>query len=227
MTGIVGVVASEHGRTNHFWADLNKLLAPDGVDVVPSIGGTLGGGRQALVEHLFTTQAEWLLMIDDDHRISVDWLLRFLARPTQPILGSLYLDQSPPFTPRVYGPPDASMNFARMSLTDLPTTGIHPVYAVGSSGLLIQRHVFEQMPSPWFTLGQFDHYGEDLAFCHQAQQAGIPVAVDVESRLGHAAMMDVWPAVKDGQWVTSIQRHWWSMDVPAAERPRESPMVIG
>ncbi len=226
MRGIVGVVASEHGRTNQFWADLNKLLAPDGVDVVPSVGGTLGGGRQALAEHTLTTGADWLLMIDDDHHFSVDWLLKLINRPTVPILGSLYLDQSPPFTPRIYGPPDESLQFERLSLTDFPTTGVHPVYAVGTSGMLIQRSVFEQLPSPWFRLGQFDHYGEDLAFCHAAQLAGIPVAVDVDSRLGHLSMMFVWPAVKDDQWVTSIQRHWWSTEVAPAARPTAPSLVV-
>jgi hypothetical protein len=224
MRGIVGVVASEHGRTNHFWADLNKLLAPDGVDIVPVVGGTLGGGRQALCEHFLTTDAAWLAMIDDDHRFAPDWLLRLLARPTVPILGSLYLDQSPPFLPRVYHAPDEHLQFAGVSLTELPTTGVHPVYAVGSSGLLIQRHVFEQLPSPWFTLGQFDHYGEDLAFCHHAQQADIPVHVDVEAILGHVSMMTIWPSVQQGTWVTSIQRHWLAISIAAAERPAD--MVI-
>ncbi len=225
LVGIVGVVASEHGRTNHFWSDLNKMLAPDGVHVETCVGGTLGGGRQALVEHFLTTDARWLVMVDDDHRFAPNWLVKLLARPTVPILGSLYLDQSPPFLPRVYGPPDSAMQFEILSLHELPTSGVHPVYAVGTSGLLIQRSVFERLPSPWFRLGQFDAFGEDLAFCHAAQQAGIRVHVDVDSCLGHLSMMTVWPSVQGGKWVTSMQRHWLAVSIAAAERPAE--MQVG
>jgi hypothetical protein len=230
MRGVVAVVAGESGRCNQFWADYQQLRCPDDVEPFTVLGGRLGPSRDEAVRYLLRHDGEWIVFLDDDHRIDRDWLLRLIARPSVPILGSVYVGQSPPFEPRVYGPPyviDGHVEFAKMSLTELPTTGVHPVYAVGTSGLMVRREVFEQMAPPWFPLGMWDEYGEDLAFCHQAQQLGIPVQVDVESRLGHLTFMYAWPDVIDGQWVTALRKEWLKIPLPAVERPDPAPMVVG
>lgn len=222
MHGIVGIVASETSRYTQLWADLNQMQAPDGVDIVTSYDGPLALARNALVRECLRTSAQWLLFIDDDHAVPADFLIRLMRRPVVPILGSLYLTRRPPFQPTIYGPPGLDLNgqvsFECLFLDDVPTTGVHPVYACGASGMLVQREVFEALPDPWFKLGAWDHVGEDMTFCHDAQQAGFSVHVDVESRLGHLAPFAVWPDVVDGQWATSVRRDWLAVALDPAKR---------
>lgn len=231
MRGFVGVVSDEGSRHSQFWADLNVLQSPDGVEVMTSIGGPLALGRNCLVRRFLATDAQWLLMIDDDHTIPADFLLRLLQRPTVPILGSLYLTKRPPFQPALYGAPvrDAETGAiafpCQLLAGDAALTGVQPVYAVGTSGLLVQRSVYETLADPWYELGQSDNVGEDLWFCHKAQQAGIPVHVDLESRLGHLAPFAIWPDVIDDQWVTSLRRDWLAVALDPARGP-EAPVEM-
>ncbi len=225
--GVIGVVCQEASRYSEFWADLvNAGLS--GVQVMTAIDGPLGQSRNRMVSAFLQSEASWLLFVDDDHALAPGWVKGFVARAEQanvPILGSVYTTRRPPFQPTLYGPPDANMVFASKVLTDFPTSGIFPVYACGGSGLLVQRHVFETMPAAWFELGYSDNLGEDLWFCHKAQQLGFPVHVDLESRLGHFMPWAAWPAVVNGQWVTSIRRHGLELNMAPATRETWEPVL--
>ena len=217
-------VASETGRFTQFWVDYGRLIFPPNTLAGPAIGGTLGNARQRCVEEFLQTDASWLFMIDDDHLIRPDHIMRMLARDPVPILGSLYVNRDAPFRPSVYGAPvyDARGqvdSFEGLFLDDLPTTGVVPVYAVGASGMLVRRQVFEGMTPPWFRLGQMDAIGEDMAFCHVAYQAGFRTYLDVEARLDHASIFTVAPDLQDGQWVTRITRGACHLATKAAYLP--------
>lgn len=216
MTGFVGIVCAETARYSQFHADLHQLIAPEGIDIITSIGASdsaLSMSRNEIVRAFLKTDADWLLMIDDDHAIDprflVDLIRRQVGRPPVPILSSLYLTKKAPFQPTLYGKPYVEGGrtwFPGLFLDEFPTTGIVPVYATGASGQLVRRVVYETLPAPWYNLGQSDHLGEDMLFCHVAQQAGFPVHVDLEARLGHLAPFQIWPHVLNGQWITSIRR---------------------
>jgi hypothetical protein len=228
MKGIVGVVAQEIARFTEFWGDLQTLEAPDGVEVHIKYSGTLGQTRQAMVEYFLSTDAEWLMMIDDDHAVSPEYLRRWLyrhepalnAKIRHPIVASLYLQRTAPFPPALYGPPEGDgdvVDLPLLSLNTLPTSGIVPVYAAGASGMFVRRDVYERLPPPWYRLGQSDAIGEDFAFCVYAQRAGIPVMVDLDSHLGHLTTWAVWPAVVEGEWATVVKRGRVSLVIDAAE----------
>jgi len=190
--------------------------------------GTLGQARTAIVDQFLTTDAEWLVMIDDDHAISADFLRLWLHRHDRklnallqyPIVASLYLQRGFPFAPTLYGPPDSSlpgrMTFEHLTLDRFPTSGIAQVYAAGASGMFVRRDVYETLRKPWYELGQSDNIGEDFWFCHKAQLAGFPVVVDLDARLGHLAPFAVWPEVIDGKWMTSIRRKTFGVVIDAA-----------
>lgn len=232
MKGMVGVIGQETARYTKFWADMENLEAPDGVEVRINYDGTLGQSRNSMVEQFLNTDAGWLVMIDDDHAVSPEYLRRWLHRhepklnaPIQfPIVASLYLHRGAPFAPTLYGPPtvDADqtskgqVTLPLLSLQQFPTTGVVPVYAAGTSGMFVRRDVFERMPQPWYELGYADNIGEDFWFCVKAQRLGIPVYVDLDARLGHIVPFEVWPDVVDGQWMTSIRRGRLGMLLDAA-----------
>ena len=63
-----------------------------------------------------------------------------------------------------------------------PMSGFQRCDAVGGSGLLIRRDVFDAIPSPWFMF-EFDERGllsrgEDFYFCEKLAAAGIEIWVD-------------------------------------------------
>lgn len=219
MVGIIGIVCQEASRYSRFWRDVLRLKRPDGVEIVPSMDGSLAQSRNEIVRAMLETDAQWLIMIDDDHAFRADYLTKLLARPTVPILGSTYLTRVPPFHPTLYGPRMADGSFEVLTLDRFPTTGVHPVYACGASGLLVQRSVYESLLEPWYAFSESDHIGEDLYFCQKAQQAGIPVHVDVEARLAHLVPMGVEPHVAEGRWVTGLTRGELRISIPAAQRP--------
>lgn len=227
MVGYIGIVSQETSRYSQFHADMQRLLVPEGIDVITSIGGTLGMGRNEIVTEFLKTDADWLMMIDDDHavdgRFLVDLIHRHLNKVPAPILSSLYLTKKAPFQPTLYGPPrfdeKGRISFPGMFLDEFPTTGTANVYASGASGQMVRREVYEKLPYPWYELGCSDHVGEDMWFCHKAQQAGFPVVVDLEARLGHIAPFTIWPHVLNGEWITSIRRDELAieLDIPRAE----------
>lgn len=237
MKGIVGVIAQEGSRHTQFWADLNELHAPDGVETRIEWTGTIGQARSEIVRQFLETDAQWLVMLDDDHAIHPDFLRAWLYRHDRklnaplphPIVASLYLQRGLPFAPALYGPPDSSlpgrMTFEHLTLDQFPTSGIAPVYAAGASGMFVRRDVYEALRAPWYELGQSDNIGEDFWFCHKAQLAGIPVVVDLDARLGHFVTCAVWPEVHEGQWMTSIRRGSLGVLVDAA-RPADDAVML-
>lgn len=226
MKGIVGIVAQESSRYTKFWTDLQNLEAPDGVDVRVNYDGALGEARNAMVAQFLQTDAQWLVMIDDDHAISPEYLRRWLHRhevklnaPVDlPICASLYLQRGAPFAPALYGPPDPGedglVSLPQLSLAQFPTRGVVPIFAAGASGMFVRRDVYEKMPPPWYTL---EGIGEDFRFCVKARALGFPVHVDLDARLGHLAPFEIWPDVVDGQWVTSIRRKGMGMLIDTAQ----------
>ena len=64
----------------------------------------------------------------------------------------------------------------------LPRLGLQMVDAVGGSGLLIARSVFEKLPRPWFRCLYDDdgllHRTEDFYFCEQAKKSGYKIWAD-------------------------------------------------
>ena len=237
MKGLVGVIAAENSRYTSFWTDLHNLETPDGVTLDFAVGGTLGQARNTLVQRFLQTDAGWLCMLDDDHAVDPQFLRRWLyahetrlnAPVRHPIVASLYLMRGAPFAPTLYGAPRPGlhkdqMDLGHFSLKDFPTAGVvsqsldgRQVYAAGASGMFVRRDVYEAMPAPWYELGQSDNIGEDFWFCVKAQRLGIPVQVDLDSRLGHLAPFAIWPDVIDGEWITSIRRGSLGIAIDAAD----------
>lgn len=205
MSGTIGVIANDTGRYTLFSVALTHLKHPPGTLMDWEFGTDIVRARNALVERLLASDSQWLLFLDDDHVFPNDLLGDLLAHE-QPIVGSLYLRRQTPFAPLAFSERTADGLYQTIDLSALPGEGLLKVQAIGTSGLLVRREVFEAIESPWFEYGATERWdaSEDIIFCEKAQAAGFPVYVDLGSRLGHMTPTAVWPSWIDQEWVVGF-----------------------
>lgn len=201
MAGMVSVTADAVGRYTSFTASLAGLQVPAGSSFNFVVGSQVDEARNIAVRRLLEDPAvEWLWFIDDDHTFDADILLRLLAHDVD-IAVPYVLKKRPPFSSVLYAGigDDGQFIPAQVPVEEQ----LVEVYAAGTAGMLIKRHVFEALADPWFEFMRVDGgniIGEDLLFCAKAQDAGFGVFCDTSVRMGHITPMAVLPVVRDGQW---------------------------
>jgi len=149
------------------------------LDVVPSESSSfLVGGRNAQIELALSTSAQWILMLDADMTFSPDLIerLRRRATPTR-IVGGLCFTATE--LPVMFG-------FDGQRIESWTPGALVPVLATGGACLMIHRSVFERLPYPWFYMTR-EHYqmDQDQQFLRDCNRAGVEVAVDTSTVLGH------------------------------------------
>lgn len=202
MSGTVGIVADMAGRYTEFSKSLLTLSGnvPVNTAVDWQIGADRGRSRNQLVERSLERGSEWILFLDDDHSFPPTLLMGLLAHD-EPVVASLYLQRSDPFLPIAYTSKDEDGNYWPL---DLPAQGRHglvPVVGAGTGGMLIRSEVFRELPAPWFV--HTTKQSEDLYFCDRLVEAGIPLYVDLDARLGHLAVFNIYPDFEE-QWAAGI-----------------------
>ena len=113
----------------------------------------------------------------------------------------LCLQRAPPYLTLAFSGEDEQANEEGTHVhdTDLPSSGLHEVYAAGNAGMLVRKHVLDAIGEPWFET--FGKQNEDLEFCRKIREAGFKIHVDLDNLLGHIAQMIVWPDWKnDYEW---------------------------
>lgn len=175
-------------------------------------GVNVTGRRNEMVRHFLSTDAEWMLSLDDDMTFGpqlVDQLLAAADPEARPIVGGLYFRQEhrgdggpPAYSPHLYAwQPDGS-GLGRM--LEYPANTALPVAATGAGCLMVHRSVLERMqaevkhPWPWFAEqpytdpnGNATVYSEDLTFCLRASGLGYPIYVHTGVRLGHIKTYEI------------------------------------
>jgi 2-polyprenyl-3-methyl-5-hydroxy-6-metoxy-1,4-benzoquinol methylase len=177
-----------------------------------SEGHRVDRNRDSIVERFLDveTKPEWLVMIDTDMEHPATAPERLVAWE-QPIVGALYFHRGQLHDPFVFKrTEDHEDKWGRMirhwmpmrdetyewlirnnvpmrdgSVTiDNAENALWSVDAVATGCMAIHRSVFEQMPGPWF---EYKNFGtsEDLAFCADALEHGIPVHCDMSTISGH------------------------------------------
>jgi hypothetical protein len=199
MSGTVGVIADMAGRYTQFTQSLIGLRAPVNTEIDWEIGSDRGRSRNNLVRRSLERGSEWILFLDDDHSFAPDLLLGLLKHE-QPIVASLYLQRSDPFLPLAFTRKEDD-SYWPLDLPEQDRHGIVPVVGAGTGGMLIRSEVFRQLPEPWFI--HTTKQSEDLYFCDRAVEEGIPIFVDLDARLGHLAVFNIYPDY-DEQWAAGI-----------------------
>lgn len=183
-----------------FTQALIALRAPVNTAIDFEIGADRGNSRNNLVRRSLERGSEWILFLDDDHTFPPT-LLNGLLERNEPVVASLYLQRSDPFLPVAYTSRDDEGKYWPLDLPAQDRHGLVPVVGVGTGGMLIRSEVFHQLPDPWFV--HTTEQSEDLYFCSLLMEAGIPLFVDLDARLGHLAVFNIYPDF-DEQWGAGI-----------------------
>ena len=145
--------------------------------------------RNWLVRHMRSLpdpKITHILWLDDDHVFPADTLIRLLAHDKD-IVGCMHRQRRPPY--RFVG--------ALLDSTVNPCTtgGLHRAAMLGGGLLLVKRHVYETLESPWYRetsdparAGTDSNdpdnvdgdISEDVYFCRTAQKAGFELWCDLD-----------------------------------------------
>jgi hypothetical protein len=161
---------------------LNELVAHTGAEFTffYEEAGPLEYKRTRLALRALKSGADFHLLVDWDHTFPPDALLR-LARHNLPMVGANYPERHSGGSPTAYRGQDAPAR----------GRGVESVAAIGLGFCLIKPEVFTTTPQPWFRSQISDEgalvCGEDVHFCNQVREAGIPVHVDHDLIVGHIA----------------------------------------
>ena len=204
MAGSVGIIADSTARYTEFTECLLGLTTrmPVNTQVRFKVGPDRGVSRDWLVADSLERGSEWILFLDDDHSFPSTLLMQLLSHE-EPIVASLYLLRQPPFWPIAYESKSADGLYTALDLKGCEGSGLVPVVAAGTGGMLIRSEVFYEIEPPWFL--HTDEHSEDLYFCDRAIAAGFPIFVDLEARLGHITPVNVVPSHHpDAGWLATL-----------------------
>lgn len=195
MSGTIGVIADSTARYTMFTQALVSMQHPVNTVVDFRVGADRGRSRNQLVEASLERGSEWMLFLDDDHTFPPTLLNGLLAR-NEPVVASVYLQRTDPFLPIAYTSKDEGGAYWPLDLASCGKDALVPVVGAGTGGMLIRSEVFRLLDPPWFV--HTTEQSEDLYFCDRCVDAGVPLFVDLSSRLGHVAAMNVYPEWEDG-----------------------------
>jgi hypothetical protein len=251
--GVLAVLTRDIALKDFTFA-FRDLLVPVATYETSQSGGEKVDARNRAVEVLRAQppEREWLYQLDDDHNFLPTVLLDQLDvfyRERFDVLGVIYParlrpDQTYPIGGLFNRSDDGKIRMRNLAMTDLPAYGEvleRRDLALGTSGLLVHRRVFDTLEAPYFRVGQIlpEHEHEDLEFSVRCQEAGLKVGLwlgpdGTKGRggfvgLGHVARCTVWLA-RDGQgaWGVAVGMD-QKIEGPDAPRPgeqRESRIVL-
>ncbi len=151
-------------------------LAPDVEVHIVNENAPLEHARNVQAQRFLASECSHLFLLDSDCVPKQGTIQRLLAHEL-PIVAAPH--------PTRKGAERVLMALVRSNghyKEHLPRQGLQMVDAVGGSGLLIERSVFEKLPRPWFRCLYDDdgllHRTEDFYFCEQAKAAGYDVWAD-------------------------------------------------
>ncbi len=210
MSGTIGVPCNDSARYSFFSASLTSIVAPVNTQIRWALGSDRIRGRNRLVKESLEAGSEWILFLDDDQAFAPTLLQRLLSHNEQ-IVASLYLQRQHPFRPIAFTDrEDDDKTYVPLFLNDYPPEqGLVQVRAAGTGGMLIRSEVFHNLvrqgiceDGVWFKDGEAS---EDLTFCEKAGDAGYPIYVDMQARLGHCTTSIIWPSCDEHQWFVGHQ----------------------
>ena len=172
-------------RQDDRYAVTIRMVGGFGVDIV----------RNRIVAEFLETDAQFLLMIDDD-MVPPDDLLG-MADSGNDVVGALYYAWDPRLGPFVAAYDRGTTTpYSRLVIGDAERTGLREVALVGSGCVMCHRRVFEALPTPWFDF-ETDAarrnilVPEDYLFCRKAAASGFRIFLDTDRICGHIKKVDL------------------------------------
>lgn len=222
---LIALSAAETSRYTSANVTVANLDRPHGSEVVPFISMSVPQNLNAAAETLLASSHEWLFLVNDDQLYNPGTLIRLLAHQ-QPIVTGLTTLRTYPFLPAIYGT-RLDDGIPRPIYLKPGMRGLIPIHYCGDHSLLIHRRVIEAMRAPrWATRTDAwaspDAVQHDVIFCDGVRAAGFEILCDLETPVGHLAVVPLVPQ-RDAQgvWTTGLRlsNTYWHR-VPAA-RPEK------
>lgn len=154
--------------------------------------GALADLRNDLVKTSLNNGCSHIIMMDTDQIYPADTIPKLLSHK-KPIVGCLIHRRYPPFDPLIM---TGELNDWKR-ITEWEDGELLKVDATGTGCLLLESWIFDKIPFPWFEFKKNPDtklggiIGEDIWFCHQVKQTGIPIYVDTSVKCGHLAYLNV------------------------------------
>jgi hypothetical protein len=138
------------------------------------------------------TKGDWLWQTADDHIWEPDIIRRLEAHKVDVVVPHC-LKRTPGFEPVLYGSSNGDVH----QLAQIPEQGLFEVHAAGTAGMLIRKHVLDEIGDPWFET--YGKQNEDLMFCRKLREHGFTIWCDPSVLLGHIALTCVYPCWIEGE----------------------------
>ena len=200
--GTIGLVTQQLARYTDFWLSDKALIRPANTKFINRQGMDVTGNYNGLVEEM---QGDWLLIMGDDHTFAPDLLVSLLAHEVDVVV-PLVLKKDAPFDPVVYDGDEGEDEKTGLTIhrvAHLQQTGLQEVFAAGSAGMLIRKHVLDALERPVFTTSH-GFQNEDLLFCKKVREAGFKIYCDVDQKMGHIGIHTVYPLWTGDRWSSIV-----------------------
>ena len=141
------------------------------------LGSVIAQSRNAIVEEVLETDADYLLWLDSDMHIPATIFER-LAIHNKDITACTYSTRYKPYKNVAFIDEE---NIERRLTAEF---GLHKVWAVGMGCMLVKKDVYKNLPKPYYnhTYNENDNTfsGEDIWFCKLANDHNYEIFIDVD-----------------------------------------------
>lgn len=202
--GTIALPVGELARFSAFTYSAACLQYPPGTTIAMMQSLSIPRNLNEIIrDSLARPDDEWVWLQADDHVFEPDLLTRLLDRELDVVV-PLIVRRRPPFAPVLFKAETENHEYEPFAYDELPEEGLLEVYAAGTGGMLVRRHVLEAIGDPWFEFQRGEILNEDVEFCRKIRDAGFKIHADLSCRMGHAGLFIVWPRYQDG-WGINFQ----------------------
>lgn len=200
-----------NGKLARLLIDLARL--PDGPAVDIVAGYPVDRVRNQICRRFLQSDAEYVLMIDDDVVPPADVL--GMAGHGKDVVAGLcyaYVPSTGYYSVAYPEPGEDGVRPPRLPIGDgLEGHGLLEMELVGSACLMVHRRVLEVLDRPWFVTeldedGLFIADSEDFSFCRKARAAGFSVWLDSDRVCSHYRTLDMKASVAWAQQYAARRR---------------------
>lgn len=208
MSGMIGMASGDQLRHSQFVTGLMGLEKPAGTVFMQAYGFSVATNWNMIAKQFLEhpDKLEWLLLIEDDHILPQEALVKLLSHNVD-IVSALYVQRQIPFTPVIFDKIDETGKvFCHPLKKD--EQGLIEVAACGGGCLLIRRNVLETLKPPYWYYGDSDYVdatNHDINFSKKARKAGFKLYCDLDLPIIHLASIPVVPyRDANGKWCTRL-----------------------
>jgi hypothetical protein len=208
--GTIAIPVSDGLRYPEFFTDYCNLVVPEGTKASMHRSASVVSNLNMSLRDM-PDDHEWAWIMGDDHVFGPNILMSLLDHDADVIV-PLCAKRTPPFGLVIMREEveyyDENMKRAYPGYIpyephEVPGE-VFPVVAAGSAGMLVRRHVIDDVGFPWFESSDGVYLNEDFEFCRKVREAGYEILCDPHLVIGHIGQMHIWPHYKDGQLMVML-----------------------